>query len=170
PDYAVGLRATDGAPAVRLGRGATQAMSPDGKWVAASIFSTDQLVFYPTGPGDARILNVKPTVFQFNDWFPDSASGLLRGSMSGAKSRCYRQPIDGGAMTPVTPEGPFGGLVAANGTIVAGDDKHAFIYDPAGKVPPVPVKVDPAEWQAGLDSTGRGAFAHTRRPPPLRPS
>ena len=71
--YGVYLRPTDGAPAIRLADGSTEAISPDGKWVAA--FKNDQttLQLLPTGAGAAQMPNVAPLETVINArWFPDS--------------------------------------------------------------------------------------------------
>jgi Tol biopolymer transport system component len=45
------LRGTDGSPAVRLGDGVAQGLSPDGKWALAMLSSPSRLILLPTGPG-----------------------------------------------------------------------------------------------------------------------
>ena len=59
-EYATYLRKTDGSPAVRLGAGASQALSPDGRWAVSIRPETEQLVVFPTGAGDARNLPKGP--------------------------------------------------------------------------------------------------------------
>jgi len=49
------LRGTDGSPAVRLGDGWAQALSPDGRWALAAT-EADRLVLLPTGAGEPRAL------------------------------------------------------------------------------------------------------------------
>ena len=55
--YSVYVRKADGSPAVRLGEGSTQDLSPDGEWALAIIHSASdpQLVAYPTGAGEAKV-------------------------------------------------------------------------------------------------------------------
>ncbi len=163
-DYAVGLRATDGSPAVRLGPGASGPLSPDGKWVAVALFSGDQTLFYPTGPGEPKRLNVKPSLYRLDSWFPDSSSVLLCGGEPGAKPRCYRQPIGGGPMTPVTPEGMGGGLVAPNGRLLSGSSaENVFLYDPSGAAAPVPAKgMKPEDHPIAIGSDSRSLIVYTR--------
>jgi len=105
-DYAVMVRKTDGSPPARLGDGAgirRIGLSPDNHWVAAWIFSTNALVFYPTGAGAPQRLAV-PADTDFGGWFSDSRHVLLMASLNGAAARCYRQAIDGGSPEPVGPE------------------------------------------------------------------
>ena len=85
PGHPVYVRATDGSPAVRLGEGFGQALSPDKKWAIAILRSaTDpQLVAYPTGAGEARVLS--------KDWALPSGtpagSRTARGSSSPRTSK-----------------------------------------------------------------------------------
>ena len=105
-DYAVMLRKTDGSPPARLGDGTAIrriGLSPDNRWVAAVIFSTHTLVFYPTGAGAPYRLTV-PADGDFGGWFSDSRHVLLIEGLNGAPSRCYRQAIAGGAPEPLGPE------------------------------------------------------------------
>ena len=170
PDYAVALRTTDGAPAVRLGPGAAGLLSPDGKWVVAALFSSDRIVLYPTGPGEPRPLNLKSSQFSVTGWFPDSASILLCGGEPGAKSRCYREPIAGGPMTPVTPEGSTGAMVAPNGRVLsASGPDDVSIYDPSGASPPVAVKVlKSTDSVLAVTSDSRSVIVATGRQLPIR--
>jgi dipeptidyl aminopeptidase/acylaminoacyl peptidase len=49
------IRPTDGGPAIRLGDGAPQMFSPDGKWVVAITETTpSEIVLLPIGPGSPR--------------------------------------------------------------------------------------------------------------------
>ena len=58
--YAVYIRNTDGSPAIRLGEGAANAMSPDQKWVIVQTPSSpEQLRLLPTGAGE---LSRSPTI------------------------------------------------------------------------------------------------------------
>ena len=93
--YGVLIRKTDGSPPVRLGDGGAQerGLSPDSKWVAALLLTSNRLLFYPTGAGEPQRLDVRPDQFQFAGWFPDSMHVMLCGTSTSAPSRCYRQAI-----------------------------------------------------------------------------
>ncbi len=54
--YAAYLRSTDGAPAVRLGKGDPHSISHDGQWVLATDLATNTLNLLPTGAGQPRPL------------------------------------------------------------------------------------------------------------------
>ena len=54
------LRRTDGTPAVRLGDGWPQSLSPDGRWVLSRLFGPPpELVLLPTGAGSPRKIPVE---------------------------------------------------------------------------------------------------------------
>ena len=84
PGYSVYVRKMDGSPAVRLGEGSPHALSPDGKWALAAIKPSDpQLVLYPTGAGEARILPREGLRIQTAHWFPDGARLAITASEPG---------------------------------------------------------------------------------------
>ena len=98
-DYSLLLRPTNGAPASEIGEGHAQGLSPDGKWAAALIPSTQRLMAYPLGAG-APIQLERGEIREYEmfsaQWFPDSRHLLVRAS-SGDQWGFYRQSIDGGA-------------------------------------------------------------------------
>src|SRR5437016_14636359 len=80
-NYAVYLRKTDGSPAVRLGDGRSQRLSPDGKWALSVLFTPPQLALLPTGAGEARSLERGP-IEQYSgkaSWFPDGKRVVFQG-------------------------------------------------------------------------------------------
>ena len=109
PSYAVYLRKSDGSPAVRLGEGASLALSPNQKWVLCTRPSSlADLFLLPTGAGESKALP-KGALAQVNTaraaWFPDGKRFLLSASEAGRGSRLYVQDIEGGKAEPITPEG-----------------------------------------------------------------
>ena len=106
PMYSTGVRGTDGSPAVRLGDGSAQDISPDGKWALAIVPSKpERVVLYPMGPGQTKTIETGPVVAYENAaFFPDGKTLLLCGHESGRGVRCYAQSISGGKPRPVTPE------------------------------------------------------------------
>ena len=104
--YAVYIRNTDGSPAVRLGDGASLALSPDGKW-ALSTRADDptQLFLLPTGPGEAKSLAHSTINHSAGVWLPDGNKFLFSGAEPGKGARLYVQDVQGGSPQPVTPEG-----------------------------------------------------------------
>jgi Tol biopolymer transport system component len=104
-NYACGLQPTDGSPIVPLGPGWGTKISPDGRWVLAVVPSTpNQLVMYPTGPGQPRTLDRgEIETYQNAEWFPDGRRLLLCGNPHAGPTRCFVQDTAGGAPRPVTP-------------------------------------------------------------------
>ena len=123
--YAVYVRKTDDAPAVRLGEGHALALSPDGKW-ALSTPQTEpaELVLLPTGPGEPRRLKTGSFASILRAaWLPGGEALVLAANEPGRAARLYVQPVSGGAPRPFTPEGvgpdwavsPDGRAVVATG-------------------------------------------------------
>ncbi len=105
PLYSVFLRRTDGSPAVRLGDGRGEGISPDGKWVLALVpTSPPQLSLLPTGAGEPRMLSRDSIDYQRAWWFPDGKRILVAGSEPGHSTRLYVRDLEGGKLRPVTPE------------------------------------------------------------------
>jgi Tol biopolymer transport system component len=120
-NYAVCIRGTDGSPVVRLGEGAAEDLSRDGKWALAVVpTSPQQLVLYPTGAGETRRVERGGLLgYDSARFFPDGRTVLACGNEAGRAVRCYRQSIDGGGPRPLTPEGTTLGEVSPDGRRVA---------------------------------------------------
>jgi serine/threonine protein kinase/Tol biopolymer transport system component len=125
PTYAVFLRDTDGSPAVRLGDGDAQALSPDGRWAAAIVQRPGgpKLVVYPTGAGKERVLPTDGLEVQRVDWVPDGSGLLVNANEHGHANRMYLQSIDGGPPRPLSPEGygALRGCISPDSTRVVAD-------------------------------------------------
>ena len=127
-DYSVARRDIATDRVARLGPGAAIGLSPDGRWAVAVISSSQQVVLYPTGSGDARklpgpkmSLNIRDVV----DWFADGKRMLFCGREASAPSRCYVQSIDGGDPKVVTPDD-------VTDAILASDDRTLLIRRVSG--------------------------------------
>ncbi|HEX9304741.1 MAG TPA: protein kinase [Thermoanaerobaculia bacterium] len=120
-NYAVCLRPTDGSAVVRLGEGAAQDLSRDGKWALAVVpTSPQQIVLYPTGAGEPRRLERAGLLgYDSARFFPDGKRVLACGHEAGRSVRCYQQSVEGGPPRPVTPEGATRGEVSRDGRMVA---------------------------------------------------
>lgn len=107
PSYGAYLRATDGAPPVRLGDGQPLAISPDGEWVLTMRYGPPlDLSLLPTAAGPARPLAIAPVaVVLAARWFPDGKRLLLRAGEAGRVARLWTYEIGAAAPVPVTPEG-----------------------------------------------------------------
>ena len=79
--YSVYLRGMDGSPAVRLGEGSGQDLSPDGEWALAVLHpsSDPQLVLYPTGAGDPRLFSKEGISVFAAAFMPDGKQILFSG-------------------------------------------------------------------------------------------
>jgi eukaryotic-like serine/threonine-protein kinase len=106
PGYAVYLRGTDRSPAVRLGKGVAQSLSPDGRSALALDMATNTLRIMPTGAGESRVVpqhGIK--TYSWAGWFPDATRILFTGAEPAKGLRMYVQDLTGGPPRPVTPEG-----------------------------------------------------------------
>jgi Tol biopolymer transport system component len=105
--YSAYLRAMDGSPAVRLGEGNGLAMSPDGKAVLAVLHPTgdQQIVRYPTGPGEPKSFGFSSLRVRRAEWLPDSKRFLMVAAEPGHQSRIYLVDPDLGKPKALTPEG-----------------------------------------------------------------
>ena len=119
-NYAVCLRQTDGSPVVRLGEGAANDLSGDGRWALANVPTTPpQLMLYPTGAGEPRKLERGGLLsYESAQFFPDGKRVLACGPEDGKGVRCYVQDIAGGKPRPVTPEGTSQGFVSPDGRMI----------------------------------------------------
>ncbi|HYM08419.1 MAG TPA: protein kinase, partial [Terriglobales bacterium] len=104
--YAVYIRSTDGSPAIRLGEGVADALSPDQKWVIVqSPGSPEQLRLLPTGAGETQPLTNDSINHQWARWFPDGKRFVFSGNEPGKGVRLYTQDLSGGTPKPISPEG-----------------------------------------------------------------
>jgi eukaryotic-like serine/threonine-protein kinase len=130
---AIYLRATNGAPAVRLGDGIPLALSSDKQWVIASNVAGDRLTLLPTGVGEQKTLprGAITNYFPSARWLPNGREILFSATESGKRSRIYLQSTDGGDPRPVTPEGAFGRIaVLPDGKrfVTRGTDRKLAIF------------------------------------------
>ena len=164
--YAVYMRGTDGAPAVRLGEGTAVALSPDGQWVVAQPQGTPaQLVLLPTGAGEPKPLThdeINHT--NFARWFPDGKRFLFSGNEPGHGVRIYVQDVAGGKPQAISPEGinPIAVALSPDGQLVAGigPDQKGYLYPAAGGEPrPVP-GLAPGEEPINWTADGRALYIY----------
>ncbi len=146
PGYSVFIRRTDGSPAVRLGEGQALSLSPDGKRVLAILHPTSgqQLVIYPTGPGEPKFLSYPNLRVQSAVWLPDGRRFLMTAAEPGRDSRAYLGDSEGGAPRPLTPEGyraprGLGVMIDARRFLVRSPDQKVYVHSIEGGEPvPVP--------------------------------
>jgi hypothetical protein len=173
-DYVVTLRRVGESQVVPLGDGAVLTGSPDDKWVAALIPSTNRIVLYPTGPGEMVKIDKGPieSYRYAAEWFPDGRRLLTCGTDAAKTQRCYEQEVPGGTPRPVTPDGVVGAKLSHDGrTLVLSmandtfqllplawtkDDRAVVVMVP-GSVPARVEQVDPV--------SGRRTMLRTLGPP-----
>jgi eukaryotic-like serine/threonine-protein kinase len=122
--YATYVRKTDGSPAVRLGEGASLALSPDGRWALTMTVDPPSLVLLPTGAGEPRTLGRPGLAYvAFAAGFsPDGKRVYFTAHEKESPLRTYAQAIDGGEPQAIGPEGKPAGAPSPDGRhLVAAD-------------------------------------------------
>jgi len=121
PAYSVYLRATDGAPAVKLGEGYSLGLSPDGRWAAtAPIEPADRITFVPTGAGEARTITLGGLAIGAASWHPDGRRLLVQLAEAGHRPRLCVIDQGGGTPKPVTDDEPaIHGAISPDGKWIA---------------------------------------------------
>jgi len=171
-NYGLLLQRTDGSPVVRLGDGVAMGLSRDGAWALSMVPGPPaQLVLYPTGAGEKRVLDHGNIVtYSSAKLFPDGNRVLACGNESGHPSRCYVQNISGGAPSPVTPEGTSEGFISPDGkSIIAVDaESNHIIFPMAGGAAESVKWLAPNEIVIGWAADGRSVltFHRSRIPAP----
>jgi Tol biopolymer transport system component len=174
PGYSVYVRKTDGSPAVRLGEGSAQALSPDGKWALAAVKpgSDPQLVLYPTGAGEPRLLSREGLRIHTADWFPDGSHLAVTANETGHGPRIFVFDIAGGKPRAMTPEGyrtlrkgvsPDGKVI-----VVRGPDQKVYLYPTAGGEPTAIPGTTPEDTPTGWSADGRSLYVYKRKDLPAR--
>lgn len=98
------IRRADGQSAVRLGEGRAMALSPDGK-SALLLGGEDRRRFrmVPVSGGAGRYLPATGLEYQWGRFFPDGRDLLALANEPGRGLRVYRQPLEGGKPSAITP-------------------------------------------------------------------
>jgi Tol biopolymer transport system component/predicted Ser/Thr protein kinase len=138
--YAVYIRNTDGSPAIRLGEGAADALSPDGKSVIVQTpDNPEQLRLLPTGAGETQPLTKDTINHQWARWLPDGKRYVFAGNENGHGVRLYVQDVSGAAPRAISPEGVDASAFAASpdGQFVAGvvPDEKGYLFPVAAGDP-----------------------------------
>ena len=163
---AVYIRKLDGSPAVRIGEGGAYRLSPDGRWVIASVgVATPRLTLIPTGAGETRTLE-RGSIEQYTwgaGWFPDGKRIWFNGREPGRGIRCYVQSVDGGAPRPFLPEGFRGRLVSPDGKLIAAVDisgpKKIVFFSAEGQPIALPHDLPPGTEPSVFSTDSRFLFA-----------
>jgi dipeptidyl aminopeptidase/acylaminoacyl peptidase len=173
PGYSVYVRKTDGSPAVRLGEGFAQSLSPDGKWALVIVHpaSDPQLAIYPTRAGEPKLLSKEGLTVASAGWMPDGNRILFTASEAGRGLRLYLRDLEGGKPRALTPEAYRATrVVSPDGAwaVVRGPDRRTYLYPISGGEPtPIPgVDASDAVAQFGPDS--RSVYVYRRGETPAR--
>jgi Tol biopolymer transport system component len=152
------LRPTDGSPAVRLGDGLAQALSPDGKWALSILTSPSRLILLPTGAGQAKDLTRPGLTYLGGGWFPDSRRVLFAAEGPGA-TKVYAQDVDGGEPRAIGPEGMVAAIASPDGRSVVITRSGKALLQPieGGESRPIP-GIEPGEWPIGWSTDGRSLY------------
>jgi dipeptidyl aminopeptidase/acylaminoacyl peptidase len=156
------LRSLDGAPAVRLGDGDAQDLSPDGRWALARTRSPRRdHVLLPTGLGTARVLPHHDLVSTAEpaQWAPDGQHILFSAVLaSGGPPTSFVQSVDDGGIRPLTPRGvTVSGPVSPRG-LVYSPAQHALYPLAGGEPRPLPRRPPGALEVVGWSEDGGVAY------------
>jgi Tol biopolymer transport system component len=163
--YSIYIRGTDGSPAIRLGDGNPQALSPDGAWVLALTHATPaQLFLLPTKAGAPRTATNDSIDHVAGGFTPDGKQIVFAGNEPGKGVRLYVQDLVGGKPRAISPEG--GGLpviwVSPDGKFVQGvdaDGRHVLYALDGGDPRPIP-GIHPDEHVSGFSADSKSVFVH----------
>ncbi|HZQ67628.1 MAG TPA: protein kinase [Terriglobales bacterium] len=173
PNYAVGIRSTDGSPPIRLGEGSAGGLSPDGKWaVAVPLNHPPRLTILPVGPGQSREV-LLPALEHIDNgsahFMPDGKHVIVNGHEPNHPGRTYLADLSG-KVTPITPPGVYASLPSFDGKYVvgkAGSDRRITLFGLDGSAPrPVP-NLDPGYDVAQWSRDSSALFVHRSGELPL---
>ena len=124
--FGVYRRGTDGSPPVLVISGTnawSDALSPDGQTVLATMDLGRKLVVFPPGVSAPQTLEAAGVVsYSGAYWFPGAGETrvLFAGQRAGEGLRSYVQDIKGGPPKAITPEGSWGVAISPDGKWIAG--------------------------------------------------
>jgi eukaryotic-like serine/threonine-protein kinase len=164
-NYAVYVRGTDGSPAVRLGEGTAQALSPDGNWALCSTHTQpEQIILLATKTGEPRTITHDTIDHVAVNWHPDAKRVVFAGSEPGHAVRLWIQDLEGGKPKPISPEGGalFAVYVSPDGkeVIGLGPDGKTYLFPVDGGEPRIAAGIEATDRTAGLSGDGRSIVVH----------
>ncbi|MGH7484185.1 MAG: TolB family protein, partial [Thermoanaerobaculia bacterium] len=163
--FGVYIRGVDGSPAIRLGDGTSEALSPDGQWVLSIPRNRKPapIVMLPTGTGQPRQITHDRINHRNARWFPDGTHILFQGNEEGQSPRLWIQAIDGSTPRGITPENVTGSQITPDGRFVLGRaaDRTFNLYPVAGGAAiPVPA-LKPGDVPTRFGTDGRTIYVAT---------
>jgi serine/threonine protein kinase/WD40 repeat protein len=163
--FGVYVRSTDGSPAVRLGDGTSESLSPDGQWVLSIPRNRTpaQIVMLPTGTGQPRQITHDRINHRNARWMPDGAHIVFQGNEEGRSPRLWIQALGESTPRPISPENVTGTQITPDGRFLLGrgTDRTFQLYPVAGG-PPTPVPaLAPGDVPTRFSPDGRSLFVAT---------
>ena len=149
PKESAYLRSTDGSPAVRLGDGRAQALSPDGRWaIVRSEAHPPRFDVIPTGAGEAFRMERPGLALLDVRWLPGGQRVVARARPGEGPPRLYLLDVVGSAVRPVTPASLAIGswALSPDGTMVAVSTGERIELFPTAGGASRPVPGDNGAW------------------------
>jgi dipeptidyl aminopeptidase/acylaminoacyl peptidase len=156
------VRPTDGSPAVRLGDGKPEALSPDGRWALATTANEGgDWMLLPTGAGSPRPLDRGPvhTIVEA-DWLGDGSGIVLSGRQAGGATRVYLLDVESGRLRPLLGDVtlPENAVTHDGRHFLGSDQGRWFLYAADGGEPrPLP-HLEPEDTPLQWSADGRAVF------------
>jgi len=164
--YLVVYRKTDGSPPIVLGKGATPKLSPDGKTVAALLYtSPPQVALYPIGIGETRTLPLTGLATARALGWLNATHLLVGGAQAGQGMRGWILDLDTGKLAPWGLGRFIPTAIAAGGKRLAGyEGSDAAIYDFATQQVTTVPGIAQNEYISGWASDGQALLVETTEP------
>jgi eukaryotic-like serine/threonine-protein kinase len=163
--FGVYLRGTDGSPAIRLGDGTSEGLSPDGRWVLSIPRNRKpaQITMLPTGTGQPRQITHDRINHRNARWMPDGSHIFFQGNEERQAPRLWIQALDGRAPRPVSPENVAASQVTPDGRFILGRaaDRKFYLYPVAGGAPVGVSALKNGDVPTRFSADGRSIFVAT---------
>jgi eukaryotic-like serine/threonine-protein kinase len=164
--FGIYLRSTDGSPPTRfdLKDAFADDLSPDGNTVLAT--RGERLLLVPLRGAEPRVLPAHGiTRYSGARWFPDGRRILVNGQQQDRPLRSYVQDLQGGAVTPVTPENTWALAISPDGEWAAAisEGKPVSLY-PVGRggAPRLVPGSEPRDRPVGWTADGKSLWLFRR--------
>ena len=160
--YGIYIRSTDGSPAVRLSDGLGELLSPDFKWVTATIPSGQQ-VLIPTGAGEQQTLSFPGlTGARIRAFLPDGTGYVVSGFETKKRLRIYTYSLALHQLQPVSPEG----LDCSANELFVSPDGSLLVFSASSHATILPLKggeprrvdLEPPDRLAGFTADSHAVF------------
>jgi Tol biopolymer transport system component len=161
--YSVYVRKLDGSPAVRLGEGSAQFLSPDASQAGAVLQREGRGVIriYPTGIGQPTTLEIPELSVDTFQWTEDGAALVISGAEPGRGLRLYVRDFASGKLRAFSPEGyrlAGSGTYPGRAVLAAGPDRRRYLYSLEGGEPTALTWFENTERISGWSTDGKSAY------------